>query len=117
MRNVVTDVAIIGAGGAGLRAAIALAEKLHAVLCGVSGIRPDPQVHRAGGHRARAPLEPGWRDLALVVVIGLLLWSAAHRLRITCYDLGVRADAAVAAIVYAGALAATGAAVLYLLRI
>lgn len=54
---------------------------------------------------------------ALVVVIGLSLWSAAHRLRITCYDLGVRADAAVAAIVYAGALAGTGAAVLYLLRI
>ena len=54
---------------------------------------------------------------ALVVVIGLSLWSAAHRLRITCYDLGVRADAAVATIVYAGALAGTGAAVLYLLRI
>ena len=54
---------------------------------------------------------------ALVVVIGLSLWSAAHRLRITCYDLGVRADAAVAAIVYAWALAGTGAAVLYLLRI
>jgi fumarate reductase subunit D len=54
---------------------------------------------------------------ALVVVIGLSLWSAAHRLRITCYDLGVRADAAVAAFVYAGALAGTGAAVLYLLRI
>jgi len=53
----------------------------------------------------------------LVVVIGLSLWSAAHRLRITCYDLGVRADTAVAAIVYAGALAGTGAAVLYLLRI
>lgn len=53
----------------------------------------------------------------LVVVIGLSLWSAAHRLRITCYDLGVRADAAVATIVYAGALAGTGAAVFYLLRI
>src|SRR5688500_741204 len=26
---------------------------------------------------------------ALVVVIALSLWSAAHRLRITCYDLGV----------------------------
>jgi fumarate reductase subunit D len=54
---------------------------------------------------------------AFVVVIGLSLWSAAHRLRITCYDLGVRADAAIAAIVYAWALAGTGAAVLYLLRI
>lgn len=54
---------------------------------------------------------------SLVVVIGLSLWSAAHRLRITCYDLGLRADAAVATIVYAAALAGTGAAVLYLLRI
>ncbi len=54
---------------------------------------------------------------ALAVVIALSLWSAAHRLRITAYDLGVRADAVVAAIVYAGALAGTGAAVLYLLRI
>ena len=54
---------------------------------------------------------------ALVVVIGLSLWSAAHRFRSTAYDLGVRADALVAALVYAGALAGTGAAVLYLLRI
>ena len=54
---------------------------------------------------------------ALAGFIGLSLWSAAHRLRITAYDLGVRADAVVAAIVYAGALAGTGASVLYLLRI
>jgi fumarate reductase subunit D len=47
----------------------------------------------------------------------LSLWSAAHRLRITCTDLGLRADRAVAAIVYAVALAGTGASVLYLLRI
>jgi len=47
----------------------------------------------------------------------LSLWSAAHRLRITCYDLGIRADTVVATIVYAGALAGTGASVLYLARI
>jgi fumarate reductase subunit D len=47
----------------------------------------------------------------------LSLWSAAHRLRITCYDLGIRADTMVATIVYAVALAGTGAAVLYLARI
>jgi fumarate reductase subunit D len=55
--------------------------------------------------------------LAVAGVVFLSLWSAAHRLRITCYDLGVRADLAVATIVYATALAGTGAAVLYLTSI
>jgi fumarate reductase subunit D len=58
--------------------------------------------------------------LAKVTLAGLVflsLWSAAHRLRITCYDLGIRADTVVATIVYAGALAGTGASVFYLLRI
>lgn len=55
--------------------------------------------------------------LALAGTVFLSLWSAAHRLRITCYDLGLRADAAVATIVYAAALAGTGAAVIYLARI
>ena len=55
--------------------------------------------------------------LVLAGVVFLSLWSAAHRLRITCYDLGIRADAAVATIVYAVALAGTGASVLYLARI
>jgi len=55
--------------------------------------------------------------VALAGVVFLSLWSAAHRLRITCYDLGVRADTAVATIVYAAALAATGSSVLYLARI
>ena len=71
-----------------------------------------------GGRTRRGTTSWVWPGLmALVVVIGLSLWSAAHRLRITCYDLGLRADAAVAAFVYAGALAGTGAAMLYLLRI
>jgi fumarate reductase subunit D len=55
--------------------------------------------------------------VTLAGVVFLSLWSAAHRLRITCYDLGIRADTVVATIVYAGALAGTGASVLYLLRI
>jgi succinate dehydrogenase subunit D len=59
----------------------------------------------------------GLVKLAMAGTVFLSLWSAAHRLRITCYDLGIRADAVVAAIVYAGALAGTGAAVLYLTRI
>ena len=58
--------------------------------------------------------------LVKIVVVGVVflsLWSTAHRLRITCYDLGVRADIAVATVVYAGAIAGTAASVLYLTRI
>jgi fumarate reductase subunit D len=55
--------------------------------------------------------------VAGVGVVFLSLWSAAHRLRITCYDLGVRADILVATVVYAVALAGTAASVLYLARI
>ena len=55
--------------------------------------------------------------LALVGVVFLSLWSAAHRLRITCYDLGIRADTLVATIVYAVAVAASVAAAAYLLLI
>ncbi len=55
--------------------------------------------------------------LAAAGVVFLSLWSAAHRLRITCYDLGVRADIVVAAILYAVALAGTALSVLYLARI
>ncbi|MFZ1907614.1 MAG: fumarate reductase subunit FrdD [Burkholderiales bacterium] len=55
--------------------------------------------------------------VAIVGVVFLSLWSAAHRLRITCYDLGVRADTYVAAIVYAIAVAASVAAAAYLLLI
>jgi fumarate reductase subunit D len=54
--------------------------------------------------------------LAIAGTVFLSLWSAAHRLRITCYDLGVRADTLVATVVYAGALAGTAAAVFYLTR-
>ena len=67
------------------------------------------RLHALSGH---------WlAKLAVAGVVFLSLWSAAHRLRITCYDLGIRADILVATIVYAVALAGTGASVLYLLRI
>lgn len=55
--------------------------------------------------------------LAIAGVVFLSLWSAAHRLRITCYDFGVRADTLVAAAVYGVALAGTLAAVVYLARL
>jgi len=55
--------------------------------------------------------------LAIAGVVFLSLWSAAHRLRITCYDLGVRADTLVATVVYAVAVLGTLGAAVYLLRI
>lgn len=55
--------------------------------------------------------------IVLAVVVFLSLWSAAHRMRITAYDLGVRADALVATLVYVAALGCTAAAIYHLLRI
>jgi succinate dehydrogenase subunit D len=65
----------------------------------------------------RAFAAHGIVKLGLVVVVFLSLWSAAHRLRITCYDLGLRADTLVATLVYAVAIAGTVAAAAYLLRL
>lgn len=62
-------------------------------------------------------MRSGLVKLVSAGVVFVSLWSAAHRLRITCYDLGVRADALVATVVYAVALGGTGAAIWYLLRL
>ncbi len=55
--------------------------------------------------------------LVLFVVISLSLWGAAHRLRITCYDFGIRADTLVATVAYLVAAIGSVAAIVYLLRI
>jgi fumarate reductase subunit D len=54
---------------------------------------------------------------ALIAVIFLSLWSVAHRLRITLYDLGVRADSGVAVVVYSAAGLASIAAAVFLSRL
>jgi fumarate reductase subunit D len=100
------------AAGGTLTAFLTPALMLLALLAAL-GHTPDlltyERLHAFAGH---------WLvKLALAGIVFLSLWSAAHRLRITCTDLGLRADRAVAAIVYAVALAGTGASVLYLLRI
>ena len=60
----------------------------------------------------------GWfGKLAIFVVLFLSLWSQAHRLRITCFDFGVRADAIVAMFFYLLAAAGSIATVMYLARI
>ena len=55
--------------------------------------------------------------LFLLAVITLFLWHAAHRLRVTLHDFGLRQDAVVAVVVYLVAAAGTGLTALYLLRI
>ena len=67
--------------------------------------------------RLHAVASHWFAKLAFVGIVFLSLWSAAHRLRITLYDLGVRADTLVATIVYLIALAGTLGAIVYLLRI
>ena len=55
--------------------------------------------------------------LFLLTVIALFLWHAAHRLRVTLHDFGLRQDAIVAVVLYVVAAAGTLLSVLYLLRI
>ena len=55
--------------------------------------------------------------LFLFGVITLFLWHAAHRLRVTLYDFGLRQDSVVAVVVYLIAAAGTALSLLYLLRI
>ena len=82
-------------------------------LLAALGYAPDLLAYE----RLHAFAAHGLAKAAIAGVVFLSLWSAAHRLRITCYDLGIRADTLVATLVYALALAGTGASVLYLLRI
>jgi fumarate reductase subunit D len=55
--------------------------------------------------------------LVVFGVLFLMLWHAAHRLRVTLHDFGVRADGAVAVSVYLAAAAGTVATVYLLLGI
>jgi fumarate reductase subunit D len=55
--------------------------------------------------------------LALLGVITLFLWHAAHRLRVTLHDFGLRQDGRVAVVVYSVASVGTVLTLLYLLRI
>jgi fumarate reductase subunit D len=60
----------------------------------------------------------GWfGKLFTLAVIALFLWHAAHRLRITMFDFGLRADYVIAAGCYLVAAIGTGLSVWYLLQI
>lgn len=54
---------------------------------------------------------------AIVVgVIVLSLWSAAHRIRITFFDFGVRCDGLIAAVMYIAAAIGTAATLFFVFR-
>lgn len=55
--------------------------------------------------------------LVLLGIIVLSLWHAAHRLRVTMHDFGVRSDTLVAIVVYLIAGLGSIATIVYLLRI
>lgn len=60
----------------------------------------------------------GWfGKLCLLGIITLFLWHAAHRLRVTLHDFGLRMDELVAWVVYLTAAAGTVLSVVYLMRI
>ena len=60
----------------------------------------------------------GWiGKIILFAFVFLPAWHAAHRMRITLHDFGIRADFLVAALVYLCAAAATVATVMALLAI
>jgi fumarate reductase subunit D len=74
-----------------------------------------PQVLTYAGLKAFAG--SGLGKVALLGVITLFLWHAAHRLRVTLHDFGLRQDTVVAFVVYLTAAAGTILTALYLLRI
>lgn len=55
--------------------------------------------------------------LILLGVITLALWHAAHRLRVCAHDFGIRADTAVACVLYSLAALGTLATIIALLRV
>lgn len=58
--------------------------------------------------------------LGKLILFGLVVlpaWHAAHRLRVTAYDFGVRADSRVAWIVYGGAALLSLLALVFLLQV
>ncbi len=88
------------------------------VRYGVVDAQAEPLYGMKIGLFQRYFQQPGgfWK-LAMFAVISLSLWHAAHRLRITAHDFGLRRDALVAALVYLLATLGTVASAVYLLRI
>lgn len=77
------------------------------------GVMPEllsyDKLHAFAGH--------WFGKLAVFGILFLMMWHAAHRLRVTLHDFGVRADGVVAVSVYLAAAAGTVATAYLLLRI
>ena len=70
------------------------------------------------GYEQMHAFAAGWfGKLVIFVVLFLSLWSQAHRLRITCFDFGLRADTLMAIVFYALAAVGSVATVVYLARL
>lgn len=67
--------------------------------------------------RIIAGLQSPLVKLAVLVVAAVILWHAAHRLRITAHDLGIYADRVVMSICYGIAALGTIMAMVALLRL
>ncbi len=67
-----------------------------------------------GYERLHGFVSHGLGKAIVFAVIGLSLWSAAHRIRITFFDFGVRCDNLVAWIMYLAAAAGTAATAIFL---
>ena len=77
-----------------------LAAFLVPVLIIVTGFMPLAFDHVLSYDRVHAFADNWIGKLILFGIIGMLIWHAAHRLRITAHDFGIRADLAVAIVVY-----------------
>lgn len=100
--------------GGGTLAAFVLPAIIFSLTLGVplDWISPDSLSYE----RAIAGLQSPFAKLAVFAVAVLILWHAAHRLRITAHDLGVYADGLVMLIFYGIAALGTVAALIVLLR-
>ncbi len=67
--------------------------------------------------RMTALIANPWAKGAVFLTVFLPAWHAAHRLRITAHDLGIRADGLVATVCYSLAAVGTAAAAYCLLTI
>jgi fumarate reductase subunit D len=67
-----------------------------------------------GYENLRAFAASWWGKIAIFAVIFFSLWGSAHRLRITFFDFGLRADMLVATLVYGMAAIGSVATVVYL---
>lgn len=85
------------------------------VLTLLAALGHTPDLLAYGKLRA---LAAGWTGKAVLFgIIFLSLWHAAHRLRTTLHDFGIRNDAIVAFVAYLVAAIGSIAAAVYLLRI